>query len=138
MSEKTAGASLRILTKEISPRVISETLGLPPSRQHLKGELRSKRNPLSSVFEENLWIYESPLSSSCELHEHIDAILQLLESKGSALDAIRDRCTAIDVFCMFSSENGQGSAELSLDLLRRLAKQQVDLIIDLYPPGSPD
>ena len=58
-----------------------------------------------------------------------------LDAKRGALDAIRSRIASIDMFCKFSSENGQGSAELDATLLRRLADQGIDLIIDLYPPS---
>jgi hypothetical protein len=134
MIEKSAAASLRVCTDEMQLDFISLALGVVPSAQHLKGDLRSKRNPESSVFEKSLWIYESPLSDSCELSEHIDAILTLLELRQEALNAIRTRITEMDIFSMFSSENGQGSMELGAALLQRLANQHLDLIVDLYPP----
>ena len=136
VNEKTTNASLRILTRETDLEFLSQALGVAASRQHLKGERRSKRNPNSSVYEESLWIYNSPLPDSSELHEHIDCILTLLESNRIVLDEIRARIIVIDIFCMFSSENGQGSADLNAGLIKRLADQSLDLIIDLYPPSE--
>jgi hypothetical protein len=133
---KHTGASLRISTEEINTDFISSALQTPPTVQHLKGEHRSKRNPKSSVFEESIWIYRSPLPDSAELHEHIENLLDLLESKHDALGSIRSRVSVIDIFCMFGSENGQGSMELDPPLLQRLVKQQISLTLDLYPPSA--
>jgi hypothetical protein len=135
MTDKTTKASLRVFTGETDLEFVSRALGVKPNMQHLKGEPRSRRNPGSSVFEQSVWIYESPLPDSSELHEHLAKLLELLESKQAAIDAVRDRIASMDIFCMFSSENGQGSAELNANLLRRLADLRIDLLIDLYPPN---
>jgi uncharacterized protein DUF4279 len=135
MSDKTTKASLRIFSDERDIQFLSKAFGVIPSTQHLKGEPCSKRDLQSGAFEQSVWIYESPLPDSSELHEHLTALLELLESRESAIESIRNRITSVDIFCMFSSENGQGSAEMSADLLRRLANQRIDLIIDLYPPN---
>jgi hypothetical protein len=135
VTEKTSSSSLRILTDEPSVEFISEALGVTPTAAHLKGERRSMRNPRSALFEQSLWIYEAPLPDSAELHEHIEWILTFLEGKAEALHRIRPRIVAIDIFCMFSSEHGQGAAELSAELIGRLAHQHIDLVIDLYPPN---
>lgn len=134
MGEKTASAAVRIWTDEPSPEFIVKALGIAPSRQFLKGERMSSRNPDSAVFERSLCIYESVLSDSHELHQHIRNVLDLLGSKLGALGPVRNQITRIDLFCMFSSESGQGSAELDSNLLSRIAGLGMDLIVDLYPP----
>lgn len=135
MSEISTAASLRISTDESALEFVTEALGVASTRQHIVGERRSPRNPQSSTFEQSIWIYESTLPDSAELHEHIESILTLLEAKALAMDNVRGRISGIDIFCKFSSENGQGAAELKVELLRRLADQRIDLLIDLYPPG---
>ncbi|HEY5044133.1 MAG TPA: DUF4279 domain-containing protein [Verrucomicrobiae bacterium] len=136
MSNITTGASLRISTEEANTDFISSALQISPSVQHSKGERRSKRNPKSSIFEESLWIYNSPLSDIAELQKHIENLLDLLESRRETFELIRSRVTLMDIFCLFGSENGQGSMEFDPLLLQRLAKQQISLILDLYPPTS--
>jgi len=126
---------VRILTEENDIDFIFDSLNVRPTAVHLKGELRSERNPQSSKFEQSLWIYDSSLPDSSTLSEHITHIVNLLELKQGALDKIRARITTMDIFCMFSSEHGQGSAELDADILRRLADLRLNLIIDLYPPN---
>ena len=121
MSEIATKASLRFFTNETNVNFISEALNVTATSQHLKGELCSKRNPKSSVFKYSVWIYESSLSDSSELHEHLNELLKFLEVKQADIQAIRNRLTSMDIFCMFSSENGQGSAELEAALLKRLA-----------------
>jgi hypothetical protein len=131
----STSASLRMFTDEMGLDFISIALGVQPTRQHLKGERRSVRNPQSSLFEQSVWIHDSGLPDSSELHEHVDCILKLLESECLGMARIRARISQIDIFCMFSSEHGQGSAELNAGLLRRLADQNVTLLLDLYPPS---
>jgi len=135
MSGISSKASLRIFTDEADASFISTTLQVQPTTQHSKGERRSKRNPNSSVFDQSVWIYDSQLPDTCELHEHLNNLLHVLEAKQARLASIRNQIASIDIFCMYSSENGQGSAEVDSILLRRLADQKLDLIIDLYPPN---
>jgi hypothetical protein len=40
----------------------------------------------------------------------------------------------LDIFCAYSSENGQGGFTLEHETLKELAAYPVDLSIDLYPP----
>lgn len=134
MSEKSASAALRVFTQEPNTAFISHCLGVNATEQHHKGDLMSKKNTQSGVFKESLWLYKSPLPESRPLSEHIEVILTILESPDADLKSHRCKVTSIDVFCKFTSESGQGSMELNALLLQRLAKQQIDLIVDLYPP----
>ncbi len=85
-----------------------------------------------------MWLLESPLSEEAELDQHIEWIVDVMQAKAAELQSLRATGFEIDVFCMFSSQSGQGSAELSARLLGRLAVTGVDLIIDLYPPCADD
>jgi hypothetical protein len=131
----TTKATLRVFTPESSLDFVSAALGVLPAQVHLKGEPRSKRNPQSTVYEESVWLYDSELPDCSELHEHIDALLTLLERNADRVANIRQRITSMDIFCMYSSDHGQGSAILQAELIRRLAKHDIDLIMDLYPPN---
>ena len=135
MSNKITKASLRLFTNEASIEFISKSLCLIPSTQHVRGEPVSKRSAASGVYTYSVWIFDSRLPDSANIHDHLTSLVELLESKHEALDTIRGRTTAVDIFCMFSSESGQGSAEMDSCLLRRLADQRIDLVIDLYPPS---
>jgi hypothetical protein len=136
MAEKCAKAALRVFTPESDVEFISSCIGVSPTERYRKGEPISTRNPGAGVLRESSWIYKSPLDDSRPLSEHIDAVLRVLESPDADLQSLRSRVSSVDLFCMFSSESGQGSMELDAPLLQRLAKQQIDLIIDLYPPSE--
>lgn len=126
-------ACIRISSLEVDPTFISTALGLAPTRQHLRGELRSPRNPNSSIFEQSVWVLESALPDNADLADHISSLVSVLESRKHQLNEIARRTTGIDLFCMFSSENGQGSTQFTPVLLGRVAALNVDLTIDLYP-----
>jgi hypothetical protein len=81
-----------------------------------------------------MWLLESPLSEETELDQHIEWMVDLMEAKAAELQSVRATGFELDIFCMFSSQSGQGSAVLSAKLLGRLAVTGVELIIDLYPP----
>src|SRR5437588_4471337 len=100
MSLKTTSASLRIFTPEDRLDFVSSTLQMIPTTQHLKGQLRSARNPKSSWFEESVWIYQSPLSDVYELHEHIEKLVEVLESKTLAIQSIIHGLSLVDIFCL--------------------------------------
>jgi hypothetical protein len=131
---KSSSACLRLTTDQIDVGFIETAFGRTPSRTRLKGTRMSPSNPSSAIFEQTLCIFESGLPDSREPHEHLEAIVHLLESRIDEWKGIRNRITEADIFCGFSSDSGQGSFEIRADLLERLAKQHVDFILDLYPP----
>lgn len=134
-SIKTTHATLRLYTDESSLDFISDAFEAKPTRAHLKGEPQNRRNPEGIKRKESAWLYASPLPDDSELEDHISHLLGLLEKEPRTLESIRDRITSMDIFCMYSSENGQGSAVLDAKLIQRLAKQNIDVVFDLYPPN---
>ena len=135
MSELNTSAALRILTSESIVEFITETLGISPTSIYLSGTPLSANNPHGARRDGSLWIYESPLPESASLDEHIAHLVDILDEKGDALSRIRPRVSIVDLFCTFSSEGGQGSMELSSGVLVRIARHNINIIIDLYPPS---
>ena len=125
-------AALRISSQTLEPKEIGEILGLSATRIHEKGSLRSPR--LTIVWKDAFWSFSSPLSSRIEMGEHLKFLLDLLESKTEALKQLSENCK-IDLFCGFSSGSGQGGFELDIVTLSRLAKLNIPIELDLYPPG---
>jgi len=82
----------------------------------------------------NKIIVRSRLSESRELSDHIEAVLSILELHKQEFRLLKKEIGKIMIFCKFSSPFGQGSMDVTSELLRRLVKYQVDLVIDLYPP----
>ena len=135
MREKSASASLRISSPN-DLTFVGVELQCKPTRERKKGSLKSPSHPDGTRYSENLWITESQLSEDVELESHIDAILKILERDMDATRRVVDFVESVDIFCMFSSENGQGSTTLGPGLLQRLASQGIHLTIDLYPPEA--
>jgi hypothetical protein len=112
---------------------IADALGLVPTEVHRKGEPVSKRS--TAVRKEHCIRIKSSLPTSEPLHRHLEALCDLIEPVASKLAAITDRCDC-DIFCGFSSGNGQGGFTLDPDLLKRLAAFGIELVVDLYPPSA--
>jgi len=131
-------ASFRIYSETKSIKDISAKINALPTAYHEKGELLSKRNPKSKVREENLWILHSELSDQETLESHIRYFLSFLRENANGIRELHAECE-FDIFCSYSSINGQGGFTLEHETLKRLATYPVDLSIDLYPPeGSND
>src|SRR5688572_1937682 len=132
MSDAKSGASLIIFSTENDLGFISDCLERQPSRiVRNKGKFGDVENPPHSK-----WILKSELAETCSLAEHIEAMVRVLEEHANAITSVSDKILNTTIFCLFSSPDGQGSAEINAALLERLARQKVDLVIDLYPPNG--
>ena len=129
---KWSRVGLRIVSDKTEPAHISKHLGLEPTRTHLKGSLRSAHH--KAVWPSSLWLLNSPLSDQNGMAEHIRYFLDLLEPRVYVLEALTATCE-IDLFCGFSSGNGQGGFVLDPHTLSRLAALKVPIVFDLYPPS---
>ena len=132
-NEKWSSASLRIAGDTLRPDQITAALGIEPTRSGLKGERLSSGN--DALRRTSFWLKASPLPDGSPLQDHLEWLLNLFEPKLQVLNLIskEHKC---DLFCGFSSENGQGGACLGSDLMARLAGLGVPLVLDLYPPGT--
>lgn len=130
-SKKRAAATLRIHTVNLSLEEISAILRVQPSQSFSKGERMSLRNPLSAVFEENVWMLESWAESSLPLEVHILQLVEFLEQRSPLVKRLIDSCD-VDIFCQYSSANGQGGFTLEANVMKRLTAIPVDIIFDIY------
>jgi hypothetical protein len=129
---KWSRVSLRIVSDVIDPVGIGKKLGLEPTKTHVKGSLRSTRH--SATWPSSLWLLNSPLSDQSDMADHIRYFLDLLAARVHALEALTANCK-IDLFCGFSSGNGQGGFALDPHTLSRLAALKIPVVFDLYPPS---
>jgi hypothetical protein len=91
-----------------------------------------KSNPNRKIRQESSWILESGLDESEPLNLHINKLLLSIESKVERFKELMSVCD-IEIFCGFSSENGQGGFVLDAELLKRMSIIPLDLVLDLYP-----
>ena len=78
----------------------------------------------------SLWALESSKAPKEDFDAHLGELLGFLDDKYPLLKSFTDY--QIDVFCMFSSDNGQGGATLPASTMTRLAGYNLDLIFDIY------
>jgi|SRR5579864_395766 len=133
--DKWFRASLRISGEDLRPDEITRLLGIAPTRVHLRGEPRGHGKSCESVWERSLWLLQSPLGDSRDPVEHLDWLMRVLESKRSAVKGLRGKY-AMDLFCGFSSETGQGGFTLDAVTVHRLGRLGLPLSFDLYPLNS--
>ena len=80
MDQKWNSASLRIVSKTITPAVITKTLGIEPTCAYAIKTPVNPRNPSGKIRQESSWILESGLDESEPLKLHISELLLLIES----------------------------------------------------------
>jgi hypothetical protein len=131
-SEPRAKACIRILSELPEIGFITKLMETAPSRYTIAGEKRSLRSVAAGKHSHSTWILESILSEKSPLEKHILYLLPFLEKADSKLKCSRDKICGVDIFCFYASASGQGSIELSSEILRRIALVDADLMFDLY------
>lgn len=137
MSEKWNSASICIASDSMTPQEIGNFLGLKETRSYEKGEPISRRNPGGPKRTENIWSLKSGVDESISLEFHLEKLAKLIEMKKDKFSFLLSKCQ-IEIFCGFSSDSGQGGFVLKSDLLKKLTKIPIDIVLDLYPPEADD
>lgn len=78
-----------------------------------------------------LWSLESSKQPSDDFDSHLGDILNFLDRRSSCISKLSCNCE-MDLFCMFSSDNGQGGAVLSAATIKKLSSYELDLVFDVY------
>ena len=126
-------AIFRIVSDKMGIEDISAMIKTQPTSSYIKGELSSKRNPVSQIRGENLWILESILSDQDTIDAHIAYFLSFIKEREESIIALQADCE-FDIHCAYAAGNGQGGFTLDHRLLKELTAFPVDLNINLYPP----
>ena len=129
MNNKRSQVSLRIHSSILSCDIITKALGVEPTKCLDKGAKIHRNN--AKIRERSMWILESQLPEEETLDKHIDKLLIRIDKMGDRFSSLLEQVDC-DLFCFFSTENGQGSIGLDKLLLQKLAKYPLDIIIDLY------
>jgi hypothetical protein len=132
-AEHWCSAVLRILSESMSIEDISAKINFQPTRCHIKGEPYSKRNPKSRIRGENIWILESCLTDQDTLEATIDYFLSFLKEREDVIKSLQEECV-FDIYCAYSSSNGQGGFTLEHKMLKEFTMYPIDLSINLYLP----
>ena len=134
--EKFAAASFRVFSDTHAAEYFTQIFGEMPDSIGVKGELISPNGRSKAKYRANLYRIRSNLPTSAPLEDHLQALVARVEPFADRFSDAK-AVGSVNIFAGYGSWNGQGGAVLSSDLLRRLAALQVDLILDLHPPGAP-
>jgi hypothetical protein len=119
-------ATLRVFS---TARTLAELTGIlgPPDRGFSKGE---SSGPGGKQGPRTFWSWESRAGRSATFELHLQEVLSFIDAV-EGFEQLRQDCEA-DVFCMLSTTNGQGGANLSHELMARLGARQLSLVLDVY------
>ena len=132
--DKWSKAAFIVSGDSFEPAEISETLGIESTSSGRKGEIRSTPQVKRPPRRDSIWILNSPLEDGRPLQDHLQWLLDKLESKTDAVREVSKSYKAT-FFCGFSSENGQGGCTFDADLIARLGRLGLPIVLNLYPPG---
>lgn len=119
--------SLRVSSEVVSLKELERLLGRASSG-HSKGDAFSRGSKKRS---QTVWILESSRSPRENMEEHINEILCFIDGKKPEFTYLGSTCS-FNLFCMLSSENGQGGAVLSPQILSRVSDYNLELVLDVY------
>lgn len=120
-------ATLRVSSKELTLSELKNCLGEPTTGFSIGDEFsRGKKKR-----EFSYWAWGLESEKEVSLEGHISKILQILDSKKQKFSAIKNKID-MDIFCSLSSDNGQGGAVFSSNLIKLMEPHDIDVVFDLY------
>ncbi len=130
--EKWASACLRVTSDLLASSQIVGALDHVGSHTYDKGQ---KANSAGKVHHNSMWMLDSERGREGDLASHLESLLDFIETHFDVLCNLAEKCD-IAIICGFASDNGQGGAVFEPGLLKRLARTEMCLVLDLYPPDS--
>lgn len=124
-----ASITLRIQSEVLLTEEISQVLQMSPTKSYSKGERMSSRNPLSAVYEGNLWLLEFEEKDS--LDELFVEVGDFIQKNQNSLLTLAEKCS-LDLFCGYSPKESQDSFFLDHKTLWKISGVPVDIIFDVY------
>ena len=118
-------ATLRVCSETHSLKSLITAFG-ESGRAYSLGDVVSGRKKTKTY-----WSKRSSLPSAENVDLHLSELLDFLDLRKSKLADMPKDCE-MDIFCMLSSNNGQGGAILSSKVLKRLSSHDVNLVLDVY------
>ena len=128
--------SLRITGDALDPTQLESLLGLKPDILGIMGHPRmGKQGRQYAPYETNLWSYREGSSSEIGVDQQIQSLFERLGHRVSELQRLSaTEGVDVELFCGFSSGNGQGGDTLRPETLKLLVDTGLSLTLDLYPP----
>lgn len=125
-----SATTLRIVSDSLSASEMTKILGVAPKKSFEKGDLVSKRSPKPSYRKSAMWQWESDLSETRSLNEHLLEVCRFLKEREETLPLLSD--CKMDIFCGVFSDSEQIGFDVDRDTIKALADYPVDLVFDAY------
>lgn len=123
---------------KIEAAVVTQLMGLEPTKVRVAGEtFKTPKMTSAKLIKRNLWKFDSQLTTSAHVEEHLEALLALLEARADALEKLATVYEAeLEIGGAIYYEDWTPGIHLSRELTRRLAQLGLSLDLDLYFRGS--
>lgn len=123
--------TFRLTGDDLRPEIITQALGVTPSRSWSKGDIRSKTNKGELLYTFGCWSTEPAADKQDRFEEQLNRLLEQLESLPPVLhDFIRTFHAEISVG--YSSGEYNFGFNLDRQTIQRLCKLGVALDFDIY------
>lgn len=128
--------ALRITHPFLTLLDITQALSLKPSGGWAAGDQRvtSAGHPSEGSCKETYWYHDFLLSRNAQLGSSIKSLLHRLSSRKNFFKKIRAKGGTVEFFVGWFIERNSGET-LGQDVLKDLSNLQIDLALDVYPPG---
>jgi hypothetical protein len=120
-------ATLPIWKTGTASSEITDRLGITPTFSHEVGDVGRSGHIRKGA----RWGLSTERLGRSALAEHLSALLDQVEDRRDALQALSDEGFTMDWFCLVDVD-GMGGVALDADLLARLATFPIDLDLDIY------
>lgn len=125
------------LVGDFDPKTVSERLGVEPTTARARGQLMSQRT--GRVAPDSVWSVDSGSSVEADTIEpHLEWLLELIEPRSAALEAIVSDGTFAYADCFWSSPGLSGGPWITPQSMARLAALNLPLIISFYGADEHD
>lgn len=124
-----------MIKSKVSFRISSETLSLEEISQHLGPSCKgfSLGDPWrgGKVRERTMWIKEICNDDEVKLESQVNLLASYLQKREKLIREISSSCE-FDIFIMIQSDNGQGGAFFSPDIMKIVSGFNASITLDIY------
>lgn len=90
--------------------------------------------PLEGTHKETYWYRNFPLSRNAQLSSSLKSLLNRLSNRKNFFKKVRAKGGTVEFFVGWFIKLNSGET-LGQDVLKNLSNLQIDLALDVYPPG---
>jgi len=116
-------ASLRVMEAPELHHEIEVVTSLKPSQVHCKGDLKYPGK--SYVWENDIWMLDSPLDRKLELTDHLNWLWNTIKPHSAYFKSLLENGIHVDVFCGYRSDCDHAGFEVQPDALEIFTKLHI-------------